>query len=49
MLKLPPANYLALTQECKHCTPRSIMLGLICSISARILCRKSSKLFVLLK
>jgi hypothetical protein len=49
MLKLPPANYLALTQECKHCTPGSIMLGLICSISARILCRKSSKLFGLLK
>jgi hypothetical protein len=49
MLKLPPTNYLALTQDCKHYTPRSIMLGLICSISARILCRKSSKLFGLLK
>jgi hypothetical protein len=44
MMKLPPANYLAATQECKHCTPRSVMSGLICSISAQILCRKSSKL-----
>jgi hypothetical protein len=32
-----------------HCTLRSIMSGLICSISARILSRKSSKLVGLLK
>jgi hypothetical protein len=31
------------------CTVRSIMSELIFSVSAQILCRKSSKLFVLLK